>query len=130
MGAMKKAAGRRVVREVATSYDAFDVQGRVDRALALLGAKEAARALGVSQGQPSRWRSGRERIGRESLARLLDLDLILGRLLLLMDPIAVDSWLDGSNPFLNGSTPRDVMTIRGALALLPAVEGEEQGAFG
>lgn len=128
--ATPRSPGRRAVREAAEPYGSLDQIGRLHRAVAAIGNAEVARVLGVATSQPSRWRSGKERIGFENLTRLLELDLVVSRLLLLFgDAEGIGSWLDGQNPFLNFARPRDVVRTRGPLALLPAIEGEEQGAY-
>ena len=129
-GSSKGRPGRRVVREAAAPYGSLDQANRLERAIDLLGATEVARVLGVSKSQPSRWRSGAERIGHENLTRLLELDLIVSRLLLAFaDREGVASFLDGTNAFLNFAQPRVVMELSGPLAILPAIEGWEQGAY-
>lgn len=125
----RRGPGRRPVREVAPGYGLDEVR-KLERVIEVLGNGEVARILGVSASQPSRWRSGAERIGHENLTRLLDLDLVVSRMLLLFgDPRGIASFLDGRNPFLNFARPRDVFRLEGPLAVLPAIEGEEQAAF-
>ncbi|MGZ4140797.1 MAG: antitoxin Xre/MbcA/ParS toxin-binding domain-containing protein [Actinomycetota bacterium] len=123
-----KRAGRRAVRETALGYDAFGARERVARCVKVLGNKLVADALGVSPSQPSRWRSGKERVSAETLPLLIDLDYVVSRLSYLMHPKVIESWLYGNNPFVGGR-PIDVLLLRGPMALKPALDAEEAGSY-
>ena len=116
------------MRETALGFDAFGARERVSRAVDLLGNKLVAQILGVSPSQPSRWRSGKERVSAETLPRLIDLDYVVSRLLLFFRPEAAMSWLEGLNPFVHGR-PIDVMILKGPMAIKPALDAEEAGAY-
>ena len=98
------------------------------RVVDVLGGSLTAEILGVSASQPSRWKSGRERVSEENLAKVIDLDYVLSRLLLLWEPAVIPHWLTGQNPHLVGR-PLDVLRLRGARALLPAIDAEDAGAY-
>lgn len=118
------------MREVAEPYGSLDQNSRLERVIDVLGNAEVARCLHVSPSQPSRWRSGKERMGHENLAKLLELDMVVSRMLLAFrDARGVASFLDGRNGFLNFAQPRAVLHLEGPLALIPAIEGDEQGAY-
>jgi len=51
------------------------------------------------------------------------------RLLSLMVPGAAMLWLEGSEPFLDGARPIDVLAIDGPAPLLEALAAIQQGGF-
>lgn len=93
------------------------------------GVNALARLLDVSASQPSRWRTGAETPGPETARRLLDLDHIVARVLLLWDRSLVEAWLTGANAHLDGRRPIDVLRLRGAAEVLAALDAEAQGAY-
>ncbi len=122
-------------RDLATirvSQDAlklFQSTGAVQRVVTALGNNVVADILGVSRSQPSRWKSGSERIGAENRKRISDLDHILDRLLLELHPEQAGAWLSGSNASLGGARPIDVLELRGPAAVLGAIDALAVGAF-
>lgn len=93
------------------------------------GVRRLAKILCVSASQPSRWRSGEERPGPVASRRLLDLDHVFSRALLLWEePIALD-WLESPNGYLDGARPIDVLGARGASAVIDALDAAQSGAF-
>lgn len=93
------------------------------------GVNAVARWLGVSPSQPSRWRSGAERPGPEVARRLLDLDHVLARALLVWEvPVARD-WLESPNAFLDGRVPVDVLLTAGPAEVVYALDATSVGAF-
>lgn len=124
---------RSYVRETAVAYGerpyADMLRARLRGLIEVWGSNRVAELLGVSRSQPSRWQSGKEGIAAHNAQRLLDLDFVTARLLAIMRPPAIDSWLEGSNAWLGGARPIDVLRRRGALAILSAVEAEEQHAY-
>lgn len=111
---------------VATGYAP---EGPVARVIDALGNNVVADILGVARSQPSRWRSGQERLSPENRKRISDLDHVLDRLLLELHPEQVGLWLAGPNPHLGGARPIDVLQLRGAAAVLPAIDALAVGAF-
>lgn len=107
----------------------YSADGPVERVVAALGNNVVADLLGVSRSQPSRWRSGKERLSPESRKRISDLDHVLDRLLLELYPDQAGMWLTGPNPHLGGARPVDVLELRGAAAVLPAIDALAAGAF-
>jgi transcriptional regulator with XRE-family HTH domain len=101
---------------------------RLDRLVRDLGNNHVASLLGVSVSQPSRWRSGAERISADSQRRLLDLDYVYSRLLQLFSMEQSEIWLRSQNAHL-GARPIDVLRLRGPSAILPAIEAEAQDAY-
>src|SRR6476646_1098430 len=86
------------------------------------GVTKVARALGVAPSQPSRWRSGLERPGIDAARRLLDLDHVLARALLLWEPAVALDWLESPNAYLDQARPVDVVANRGAGDVLDALD--------
>lgn len=100
---------------------------RLDYLATTFGSNRVAELLGVSKSQPSRWRSGRERMSPENRRRLLDLDYVMSRLLVFMYPGQAEIWLTSFNPLLGGR-PIDALEMKGVGAILAAIDAEEQGA--
>lgn len=107
----------------------FAAKPQIERVVAALGNNTVARLLGVSPSQPSRWRSGREHLSPDNRKRISDLDHVLDRLLLELYPEQAGMWLIGPNPHLGGARPIDVLEMRGASAVLPAIDALAQGSF-
>lgn len=93
-----------------------------------LGNNHVAQLLHVSKSQPSRWRSGKDRMSADSERRLLDLDYVMARLLRVMPPALAKVWLESPNPWVGGR-PIDALRLRGLEGVLGAIEAEEQGAY-
>lgn len=135
--AVKKAAAKRAgsprpaMRRVTAEgvAELFRVDDQVERVIAVLGNNAVARVLSVSASQPSRWRSGREQVSPENRRKLADLDYVLDRLLLEIYPDQVPMWLTSPNAHLGGARPVDVLQLRGAASVLPAVDALAVGAF-
>jgi hypothetical protein len=93
-----------------------------------LGNNRLAGLLDVSASQPSRWKSGEERISAENQRRLLDLDYVIARLLQLYPREQAEIWLTSHNAHL-GSRPVDVLSLRGAGPVVEAIDAEAEGAY-
>lgn len=115
------------LREPATATAAA-VDERLRRLIDQLGNNGLAGLLDVNPSQPSRWRSGEERLGAESRRRLLDLDYVIGRLLEILPPRQAEIWLTSFNSHL-GARPVDVLHLRGAGPVIQAIDAEDQGAY-
>jgi hypothetical protein len=113
----------------ASAEESYAADGPVARVIDALGNNVVADLLGVARSQPSRWRSWRERPSPESRKRISDLDHVLDRLLLELHPDQAGLWLTGANPHLGGARPIDVLKLRGAAAVLPAIDALAAGAF-
>lgn len=112
-----------------TARSVFAGTAPVERVVAVLGNNLVADILGVARSQPSRWRSGQERMGPENRRRVSDLDHVLDRLLLELHPEQAGMWLTGANPHLGGARPIDVLALRGAAPVLVAIDALAVGAF-
>jgi hypothetical protein len=93
-----------------------------------MGNNWVAEMLGVSRSQPSRWRTKEEGISPENARQVTDLEYVISRLLQLYSPDLARVWLVSYNAYLEGR-PVDVLHLRGALAVAPAIDAEAQGAF-
>ncbi len=124
---------RAYVRESALSYGerAYTdmVRARLSGLIEVWGSNRVATLLGVSKSQPSRWQAGKEGISGHNAQLIIDLDFVSARLLAVLRPPAIDAWLEGPNPWLGGGRPIDVLRHRGPLAVMQAVEAEEQDAY-
>jgi transcriptional regulator with XRE-family HTH domain len=83
---------------------------------------ELARLLGVNRSQPAQWRSGKETPGPVTAQRLVDLDYVVAKALLIWPPKAAIDWLEGSNLYLDGARPIDVLRLRGSADVVRALE--------
>lgn len=122
-------AGRPAVVVADSASSAFPADVTVARLIDVLGNNALARILGVSSSQPTRWRQGKESISPVNRRRLSDLDHVLDRLLLELWPDQAGDWLTSPNAHLGGATPLDVLALRGAGAVLDAIDALAVGAF-
>ena len=102
---------------------------RAARLVGVLGNKGVAQLLSVSESQPSRWKTGEEVPNARSAPLLVDLDHVVGRLLLIWDQSVVFDWLTGPNGFLEGARPIDVIATRGTNEVVEAIEAEAAGGY-
>jgi putative toxin-antitoxin system antitoxin component (TIGR02293 family) len=93
------------------------------------GVSKLARLLGVAKSQPSRWKSGAEVPSLDTARRLVDLDHVLTRALLLWEPEAAVTWLESPNGYLDHARPIDVLMTRGASEVLDALDAALGGAY-
>ncbi len=112
-----------------TAAELFEATPGIDRIVAALGSNTVAELLGVSRSQPSRWRSGTERMSPVNRARVVDLDHVLDRLLAELHPEEAGVWLSSPNAHLGGGRPIDVLLIRGPGRVLDAVDALAEGAY-
>lgn len=113
----------------ADAAGAYNAHASVVRVVDVLGNNVVADLLGIARSQPSRWKSGQEQPSADSRKRIVDLDYILDRLLLELYPDQIGMWLTSPNPHLNGSAPVDMLKLRGAAGVLPAIDALAAGAF-
>lgn len=129
MAARRSSAVRGSLALADTAPQLFRSDATLERLVAVLGNNSLARILGVSASQPSRWRSGKESISPANRRRLSDLDHVLDRLLMELWPDQVGGWLTSANAQLGGARPVDVLALRGAAAVLEAIDALAAGAF-
>lgn len=129
----KKAVGSRKARTVVGDVVTPAVWGPAQRtdelAIHVGGVTALARALGVSPSQPSRWKSGKESPSPDMARRLVDLDHVVARALLVWDSEVVPDWLASPNGHLGGATPLGVLATQGPSSVLDALDAVEAGGF-
>jgi hypothetical protein len=89
-----------------------------------------AECLRVSRPLVSNWRSGTHQSTAIDVRLLIDLDQVVARASIIFAPSVVWDWLRGSNDYLEGARPIDVLHIRGVNEVLEALGAAEQKAFG
>lgn len=99
-------------------------QRRAELVVDILGNQRTADLLGVSKSQPSRWKSAKEAPSPSVARRLVDMDYVLGRLLLVWDESLVADWLTSPNGFLDGATPLEEIEANGPARVVEAIEAE------
>ena len=105
-------------------------QARTEYLIATLGSGQAvADLLGVSRGQPSKWRTGQETPGPDASRQLIDLDHVLARAMMLWPADVAVDWLKGNNAFLEGARPIDVLRTRGSKDVIEALDATLAGSF-
>jgi hypothetical protein len=102
---------------------------RASQVVRVLGNRRAAALLGVAESQPSRWRKALEVPSSQVAPMLVDLDHIIARLQLIWDEEVIGDWLEGTNAFLDGARPIDVLRVNGSVPVLEAIEAEAAGAY-
>ena len=115
--------------KASTPGPAWAPRQRAEFVVGVLGNHRTAELLGTADSQPSRWRSGQEVPGPATAAKLLDLDHVLARLLLVWSGDVAFDWLSGSNPHLEGARPIDVLMIRGPSEVVAALDADDIGSY-
>lgn len=93
------------------------------------GASALAELLDVSRSQPGRWKTGAESPSPEMSSVLIDLDYVMAKASLIWEPAVARQWLLGTEPFLEGARPIDVLRTRGSSEVIDALESVLAGAF-
>lgn len=110
--------------------DVIDFPGRTATAAAAVGGlAKVADLLEVSRSQPTRWRQGIEQPSPEMARLIVDLDHVMARAQLVFTPKVARQWLVGSNSYLDGARPIDVLRIRGSSEVIDALDAAMQGAY-
>lgn len=108
-----------------------DAQKRTELLIETFGGTNAvAKVLGVSPSQPSRWSRGLESPGLEAGRMVVDLDHVVARARMIWGKDAALQWLEGSNTYLDGARPIDVLKTRGSAEVIAALDAAQSGAFG
>ena len=126
-------AGTILANEKVTTRKApvgIQIEQRVSAVAAALGSKaKMATLLAVSPSQPTRWIEGSEKPNSENARTIVDLDHVIARAELLWKPSVISSWLIGSNAFLDGARPIDVLKTRGSSPVIDALDQELAGGY-
>ena len=85
--------------------------------------------LEVSRSQLGKWSRGEEAPSPERARELIDLDHVVARVVSWLGSEMTISWLNGSNAFLEGARPIDVLRMRGSSEVVNAIDVETSGAF-
>jgi len=93
------------------------------------GSNVVARALDVSNSQPSRWLKGTETPSPESAGKISDLINVMTQLSLVWVDEIAHRWLFAPNAHLGGRVPVEVFKLEGAAPLLLAIRAEAAGAY-
>ena len=132
---VKVSVGSPTVRTLRAKTDKSDLAKRsteVRTALlteAVGGSANLARLLNVSKSQTTRWKSGQSAPNPETARVLLDLDHVVARASMLWTPSVTLEWLDSPNAFLGGSTPLNVIEVRGATEVVEALDAALAGSY-
>jgi DNA-binding transcriptional regulator YiaG len=78
--------------------------------------------FGVSESTIDEWLEGESQLNRAQAKLMLDLKYLNDVLEFHISPDQIRQWLVGNNPHLNFASPIDDLTLKGVLAVLPAVE--------
>ena len=108
----------------------IQIADRAGAVAAALGSKaQLASMLDVSASQPTRWIDGSESPNSENARVIVDLDHVIARAGLLWKPSVIGSWLNGSNAFLDGARPIDVLRTTGSAPVIDALDQELAGGY-
>lgn len=97
---------------------------------ALGGNAALAATLGVSANQLSLWAYGREPVPRQIGKAIIDLARVVSQAKLLWGRKAVTEWFLGSNAYLDGSRPVDVLAAHRFSEVMDALEAAQYGVSG
>jgi len=134
-GFLVKASDRAGVRQNKSatrrksSSKVYEPDRRASFVIGVLGNQRVSNLLAVSKSQPGRWKSGSEVPSPVAARRLVDVDYVLARFLLLCDKSLAAEWLSAPNGFLDGATPFEVIMTKGSQEVIEALEAEASGAF-
>lgn len=128
LGGVRRSAAPARITTVGKSIS-WQPDVRASQVVKVLGNRRAAALLGVAESQPSRWRKALEVPSPQIAPMLVDLDHIIARLQLIWDEEVIGDWLEGTNAFLDGARPIDVLRVNGSVPVLEAIEAEAAGAY-
>ena len=121
---------RRVVEDAPTQKeDPTLVASQTTLLVQSIGLSPLAGLLGVSKNQISRWAKGEQAPSPENVRALLELEGVFAQVCRLWPPDVALDWFHGSNSYLGGARPIDVLKLHGATQLIEAVEAAMAGSF-
>lgn len=86
--------------------------------------------LGVARSQPGRWLSGEERLSPRSERLVLDLAYVIDRARQVWGhDTALQGWLVGSEPLLDGAPPLDAVRSGDVSSVVKAIDGHLAGSY-
>jgi uncharacterized protein (DUF2384 family) len=106
-----------------------DVSQLLNRLVKAFGVRAAARLIGADPSTVANWQSGHRNMSAEMTHRIVDLHDVLSRAFRIFQPKDAVLWLFGSEPFLDGRRPIDVLVVSGAAPLVEALSNIAAGAY-
>ncbi len=125
--ALRQPSSKAVTVKVKATTD-YQSPAIAKRVTGVLGQRLVAALLDVAPDRPGRWARDQGSPTQENLARLADLDALIGHLLTAFTEEQAALWLEGVDPNL-GARPLDVYRIRGSAPVIEAMKSYQQGAF-
>ncbi|WP_022868184.1 transcriptional regulator [Schaalia vaccimaxillae] len=108
--------------------DIFPLKVR-DAANILGNQSKLAEWLGVSRSQATRWTSGQTEPTYAAQRAIIDLEFIIARARMVWDENTVVDWLSGSNAFLSGASPLEMIRRDRTSEVLEAIVADEIGVY-
>jgi len=102
---------------------------KLRRIIESLSLSAAADILGIDRSQLDRCRKGKEAMSAEVTRRIVDVEYLLDRALRVMHADEIGPWLTQPEALLGGSVPLNVLILKGAGAVVAALDGIAAGAF-
>lgn len=90
---------------------------------------QVAALLGVHRGQPGRWLTGAEHPSAENARLVVDVDHVVARASLIWPRDVALAWMEGTNSYLDGARPIDVLKTRGSSEVIAALDSAMAGNF-
>ncbi|MBG6185515.1 uncharacterized protein (DUF2384 family) [Arthrobacter sp. CAN_A214] len=88
-----------------------------------------AEILHVHRGQPGRWATGQESPSIENQRRVIGMDHVVELASLIWTDSVARDWLKGSNSYLDGAKPIDVLAQEGPVRVIEALEAAMEGSY-
>lgn len=103
---------------------------KVRSASAALGSQaKLATWVGVSRSQATRWAEGMTEPSAGAARAVTDLEFIIARARMVWDDSVIPDWLGGTNAFLEGATPLEMIREGRTSEVLDAITGDETGVY-
>lgn len=103
---------------------------KVRRAANALGSQaRLAEWVGVSRSQATRWAGGQTLPSVETQRAVTDLEFIVTRAAMVWDSAVITDWLHGTNAFLGGATPLEMIRQGRTAEVLQAVTADDAGVY-
>ena len=119
---------REILREVRAERtaeiekrEALKVIAGIYELLAILEIETLEKYFGVSESKIDEWLEGESQLSDDQAKLMLDLKYITEVLEFHIHPDQISQWLVGNNPHLNFASPIDALSLKGIVAVLPAV---------
>jgi len=110
-----------VRREAGAAFSQSGVES-LRRLVKAFGTSGLSRLIDVDRAQVSRWNHGKDTMSFEMRRRVVDLAYVMDRALQVFASEVVGGWLLGSEPFLGGARPIDVLLLKGVGPVVRALD--------